>query len=150
MPSSSLLSDDETRASFSSPPSADADSSPGGFSSCSDSASPGSKKPNEYWWESSKMILLFFLFKRCRTSGENMPFNKNCYIPCHSLTSSLKRSIWIFSEPKTHFNPLRTMDGYSRSLRDATGPVDMYSRIPIQVRNDVSTSRIPTSTQWRV
>ena len=27
-------------------------------------------------------------------------------------------------------NPLRTVDVYSRSLRDATGPVDMYSRIP--------------------
>ena len=32
-------------------------------------------------------------------------------------------------------NPLRTVDGYSSSLRDATGPVDVYSRIP-------------TSTQW--
>ena len=27
-------------------------------------------------------------------------------------------------------NPLRTEDGYSRSLRDATGLVDLYSRIP--------------------
>ena len=27
-------------------------------------------------------------------------------------------------------NPLGTVDGYSRSLRDATGPVDGYSRIP--------------------
>ena len=27
-------------------------------------------------------------------------------------------------------NPLGTVDGYSRSLRDATGLVDMYSRIP--------------------
>ena len=27
-------------------------------------------------------------------------------------------------------NPSRTVDGYSRSLRDATGPVDLYSRIP--------------------
>ena len=29
-----------------------------------------------------------------------------------------------------HINPLRTVDGYTSSLRDATGPVDMYSRIP--------------------
>ena len=28
------------------------------------------------------------------------------------------------------FNPLRTVDGYSNSLSDATGLVDMYSRIP--------------------
>ena len=27
----------------------------------------------------------------------------------------------------TLVNPLRTVDGYSRSLRDATGPVDLYS-----------------------
>ena len=30
---------------------------------------------------------------------------------------------------QSYINPLRTVDGYSRSLRDATGPVDLYSRI---------------------
>ena len=34
--------------------------------------------------------------------------------------------------PGCHFglNPFGTVDGYSSSLRDATGPVDEYSRIP--------------------
>ena len=31
---------------------------------------------------------------------------------------------------KVKLNPLWTVDGYSHSLRDATGPVDVYSRIP--------------------
>ena len=32
------------------------------------------------------------------------------------------------------YNPLGTVDGYSSSLRDATGPVDMYSRILTSTR----------------
>ena len=40
----------------------------------------------------------------------------------------------VRSRPET-INPLWTVDGYSRSVTDATGPVDVYSRIP-------------TSTQW--
>ena len=31
-------------------------------------------------------------------------------------------------------SPLRTVDGYSRSLRDATGPVDEYSCIPTSLQ----------------
>ena len=31
-------------------------------------------------------------------------------------------------------NPLRTIDGYSHSLRDATVPVDLYSRIPTSMQ----------------
>ena len=31
---------------------------------------------------------------------------------------------------KTVINPFGTVDGYSHSLRDATGPVDVYSCIP--------------------
>ena len=40
--------------------------------------------------------------------------------------------IYFFYDEKDQWpsiNPLRTVNGCSRSLRDATGPVDLYSRI---------------------
>ena len=32
------------------------------------------------------------------------------------------------------YSSMLTVDGYSRSLRDATGPVDVYSRIPTSMQ----------------
>ena len=49
---------------------------------------------------------------------EYFVFSIGCY-------GSLSSGVHLYAG----FNPFGTVDGYSLSLRDATGPVDVYSRI---------------------
>ena len=53
-------------------------------------------------------------------------------IPCPvDRGDTVPLSVLVF---KNLFNPLGTADSYSRSLRDATGPADVYIRIPTSMQ----------------
>ena len=99
----------------------------------------------------SKLVGTFFLLIDTvyskRKNGQVELVQKKPYIlfSFFKISSLKKRSLWLLWIMKLNsshgtvslINPLRTADGYSSSLRDATGLVDLYSRIP-------------TSTQWCV
>ena len=53
----------------------------------------------------------------------------------HITFVDLHVKVYIWLDPTTWvLTPWVRSDGYSRSLRDATGPVDVYSRIPTSMQ----------------